>query len=495
MKLFPYQETGRRWFVNHTSPVLLCADGMGLGKSPEAATAFDSLNLRRVLVTGPAIARPNWQREIRDWTGLESTVLTSLSDRPPAEGIVICSFDYIREDDGRNKDNQVMGPRLLWKAGPWDLIIVDEAHFATKCNDEDPSKRSMALFGPHGLAYYANRVWLLTGTPMPNHAGELWIFATFAGLTTLTYKQWTRTYCKGYQQGGMFRINGTKKEKLDELHQLVFKSGLVLRRTKEEVRLDLPPVTYGQITVEAPYLTDEELLPSFPEYFVGPGCDFEAGVTKRQALEDKRKLEHELLSEAMGDPNDMNDAKLRWLQDNAKAIATLMRYNGLAKVTGLVARIMMELEMDDTRKYAMFAENKGVIEALRQRFKRWGAVTLYGGTPPAKRVKHVDAFNLTLQCNVIIGHFITAGTNISLVGGADMIIVQPPFVPGNLDQAIKRMDRIGQKRPVLARFVDLAGDPLDGAITGMLRRKTAEISAVVDGPKMFSPVVNVDDLL
>ena len=55
----------------------------------------------------------------------------------------------------------------------------------------------------------------------------------------------------------------------------------------------------------------------------------------------------------------------------------------------------------------------------------------------------------------------------------------PDWVPGNNAQAIMRCHRIGQTRPVLARFVALAGGA-DERISNVLKRKTRELSALFD---------------
>lgn len=485
MNLFPYQETGRRWLKGHNSSVLLLADGMGLGKTPQVATAFHSLNLNRVLVIGPAISRWNWQREIKDWTGQPAQVLTKLEDQPAHKGIVICSYDYVRLSADYPR-------RLLWMRSPWQLVVLDEAHLL-KPKEDDTSARTVAVLGACGIARFADRVWFVTGTPMPNHAGELWLFASFAGLANLDYQDWTKRYCTGYRMGTRFCINGTKREAIPELKRLVMQSGLVLRRKKEEVRLDLPPVTYGEITVDAPELDDTALLHQFPSFVLE---DPQGG---RRALLEKVEAERSLVQVALGDLGAMTQEKLDWLQAHAKGIATLIRYNGLLKVNGVVELIEKEIRASPEgkyRKYALFAENKGTIETLRERLRIYGAVTLYGKTNDRRRKRNVDDFNTKMDTQVIIGHFITAGTNISLVGGQDMLIVQMPFVPGLLDQAVKRMDRIGQKRSVLVRFVSLANDPLDRAIVSMLKRKTQEISAVMDEDALFANVGRkVDDLL
>jgi SWI/SNF-related matrix-associated actin-dependent regulator of chromatin subfamily A-like protein 1 len=61
-------------------------------------------------------------------------------------------------------------------------------------------------------------------------------------------------------------------------------------------------------------------------------------------------------------------------------------------------------------------------------------------------------------------------TAIRLTAACQIVFSEASWVPADNLQAATRVHRIGQTRPVLVRFVSLAGS-LDEAITEVLRRK------------------------
>ena len=135
--LFPYQQTGAQYLAANVRAIL--GDEMGIGKTGQAAVAAEMVGAQRVLVICPASLRVNWAREFKDFC-----------DTQPAQ-LEIVSYNKA-VDRAEELSSQV-----------WDLVICDEAHY---CKNKD-SKRTIAALGLIGSK--ALRLWLLTGTPMPNN--------------------------------------------------------------------------------------------------------------------------------------------------------------------------------------------------------------------------------------------------------------------------------------------------------------------------------------
>ena len=154
---------------------------MGLGKSAQAVAA--SCGLGKILILCPAIAKVNWDREFTkfsDTTGQFQIIKTGKTI-PDANKSIICSCELAVS---------------LWKQGKWrglefDLLILDEVHFL-KSKD---AKRTKAVMGNKGLVRQAKKVWGLSGTPMPNHPGELWVLLFTFGVTKLTYRDFILKFC------------------------------------------------------------------------------------------------------------------------------------------------------------------------------------------------------------------------------------------------------------------------------------------------------------
>jgi SWI/SNF-related matrix-associated actin-dependent regulator 1 of chromatin subfamily A len=60
-----------------------------------------------------------------------------------------------------------------------------------------------------------------------------------------------------------------------------------------------------------------------------------------------------------------------------------------------------------------------------------------------------------------------------------VVFAEASWVPADNLQAAKRVHRIGQTRPVLVRFISLAGS-LDEAITDVLRRKARLLAQIMN---------------
>lgn len=437
MQLFEYQQTGSQWLTARKSALL--ADEPGLGKSAQAIVAAESIGAKNVLILCPAIGRISWDREIRKFSSLTSSrqihvAQTSKALLPPRSGAaltIICSYDLAARHDFRGLE--------------FDLLILDEAHFLKS----PKAKRTKAVMGGGGIVRRAKRVWALTGTPMPNHAGELWILLYTFGVTRLKYLEFVDRYC---YVGDLGNITGTKKDKIPELKAMLGK--IMLRRKKEDVLKDLPPLLYSELVVEA-------------------------GKVKLDSAE--KALVEKQLEKFMGlERHDGDDETfLRILEATAGSISTLRRYLGMQKVAPVVELVRQELESYPSQKVVLFAIHREVVMQLMAGLKDFGAVAITGTTPTFVREKSVREFQENPHCRVFIGNIQACGTSITLTASDQVLFVEQEWVPAANAQAAQRCHRIGQTRAVNARFVAIANS-LDEKIAAVLRRKTDEISAVFD---------------
>ncbi len=187
-RLFPYQQQGINWLI--TKQLALLADEMGLGKSAQAIISADKLLLQRILVVCPAVARLNWEREFGKFSTFSRKfiIVKTGKDIIPSDHSVIISPDLC---------TRVATTSL----GKFDLVILDEAHYFKNLN----AKRTRAIFGKGGLIHEQTRqtssatptqssdqtsarIWCLSGTPAPNHAGELWPILRTFGRTCLSHE-------------------------------------------------------------------------------------------------------------------------------------------------------------------------------------------------------------------------------------------------------------------------------------------------------------------
>lgn len=109
---------------------VLCADEQGLGKTVEASVAAWAMDLRRVLIVCPAIARLNWQDEINLWRPDCSWGADVLLENKDLNTIKWDILEWLIVSYNATIDLQVLSKLVSFK---WDMIIFDEVH---RCVEE-----------------------------------------------------------------------------------------------------------------------------------------------------------------------------------------------------------------------------------------------------------------------------------------------------------------------------------------------------------------------
>lgn len=449
----PYQQRGSDFLA--ARPKAILADEMGLGKTFQAIRAADKAAVKTVLWLGPATSLHTIAREFERWQSVERTVGV-VSGTVPTTDVLICSYDRISRGG-----NRVIGDRRF------DLLVCDEAH-ALKT---PTSKRTKYILGRGcsgrgGLVERANRTWFLTGTPVPNHYGEIWpmLRAAFPDRITRdgasgpdTHWQFIGRYCVTADTPFGIQIKGSKNHAaLKETLR-----GVMLRRRKEKVLAELPPLTFGTVTLN-PEKAERDLLRRAEGDVPSDVLDIlrAAHATHRR-------------SEAS------DDAIAAALAAEMTQLATLRRLTGIAKAYATSRLLDEELSSGTLGKVIVFAYHTDAVDHLREALLAFNPVVVDGRTPDRQRQQAVDTFQSVSQCRVFIGQIVAAGTAITLTAASNVVFAEADWVPANNVQAAARAHRIGQSLPVLARFVTLAGS-LDEKIMGTLSRKTRDIAQLLD---------------
>lgn len=454
-RLYPYQQEAVEWLAQKKCALL--ALEMRLGKTPVSIRAADTVVASPLLILCPAIARQNWSRELVKFSTRTWNTCTLLSARD-AKNItgadaIICSYDLLQRP--------VVASQL--RARSYGVLILDEAHYL-KSPD---AARSTAVLGKAGLVHRADRVWALTGTPAPNNFAELWVLLRVFGVYRGTYDAFVKEFCTGYTSPYGFKITGNKNH--EKLQRML--APIMLRRLKKDVRPDLPKAQFSDIVVEPRELDIVDLEVAFTSHMRDPrgwkGLDID--IAAQRAMFEQQFLDA---------PTE--DAKLDVLNRAVGHTAMLRRYTGMLKVRPVLELLQDELE-NGLKKVVVFAYHKAVMESLRDGLAKYGAVTLYGGTPPEKRQKHIDKFKADKNCRVFVANYVAAGTAIDLSAASDVLFVEYDWVPSTNAQAAARVDGPNQTDAVSVRFVGLAGS-LDEKITRTVARKTKDLALLFDEP-------------
>lgn len=416
--LYPYQRAGVAWLAQQKTALL--ADEMGLGKTAQAIMAAAEIGAHRIGVVCPASLRLNWRREFDRWW-------PDWLERPL---LYVESYDKVA--------------RHCWREPNFDLLIVDEAHYAKT----PTAARTKALYGKSadgsGLVSKAKRTWLLTGTPAPNNPAELWThlralrpeIVTGANGKPAAYWSFVKRYCHTFDNG--FGLQIGKGRRLDELKKII--APFILRRTKMEVLQDLPEVRFDVLPLDGDRVAD---------------ATFDTG----------------LIAETL------REEGVDGLRKIASHVATLRRLTAMAKVPALIEWIEGFLESGE--KLVVFAHHRDVITRFLHHFSvnydaplvemvAWveGATT--------DRQAEVDRFQNDPRCRVFIGQLQAAGTGLTLTAASTVLLAEQSWVPAENVQAAARVHRIGQKNACQVWSAVLAGS-IDEQVGAALTRKMNDL--------------------
>lgn len=438
MKLYDFQETGVQWLIARKRAMLL--DDMGLGKGVQVAVAVKRLGVRSMLAIVPTVVAWNWAAELRRWAGVEAQVVTEATDCLTAPFVVL-THGLLVWKPAKGKRPPVFDAVLQRR---WGLVALDEAH--KFCNPE--AQRTRAFYGSGGVIHRAARVWLLTGTLMPNNALELWphLRGLWPDVCSMSYEAFRDTFCEtewDYHRDRL-KVVGNKRDQVGRLRAML--KGLFLRRLKTD-HLDLPPIRFDTLVLSPPAM---------------PGEFNQIAVRAKDVT-----IENV-------------DQFLAWAREN-KEFARYRKLCGLAKVAPTVELLTGELEHGG-HKVVVFAHHLDLLDGVLEGLRQFNPVLFTGGVSAAKREANKQRFQTDPKCRVAVCQIDAAGVGITLTAATEAVFVEQSFVPGANAQAADRIYRIGQTLPVRVRFLALAGT-VDELVTDILRRKQFAISQVFSDEK------------
>ena len=396
MKLRPHQEVSRGYLRARERAYL--ADQPRVGKTPAAIMAARDLNIRHVTVICPASVVSNWRREWKRWW-------------PKFDGqLEVYSYDKLA------RNNTAMGSPTL--------VIFDEFHY---CKTRS-AKRTVASLA---LLKKARYVWALSGTPAPNHPGELYV--PLAALWPMELRllnirnadDWMNLTChwKSIKVGHRTwvpKVFGAKNAPMVK----ALLDRLMLRRTFKEVSgkdpvwwseqfIDLTPADTKRVNALAPLDTPI-----------------------REEDENLARARHEL---------------------------------GRLKAPLVAAALADELRDDPTRKIVVVAYHTAVLLALAEALAEFEPELIDGSVSKTARDARVAKFQERPATRVLIGQHKAIREGITLDRADSVEMVELVFTPGDNEQVANRASST-EKPTVPVRAWSVAGT-VDEAVNGVIIRK------------------------
>ncbi|HVW25630.1 MAG TPA: DEAD/DEAH box helicase [Polyangiaceae bacterium] len=448
--LFSYQETGAAHLA--AAGRALLADDMGLGKTIQAIAACELLCARgeatRVLVVTCASLKHQWQHEIERFTGERAVVVRG--GRPERR----TAF----ESDARYK---IVNYELTWhelaqlKNLDADIVVYDEAQRAKNFR----TKTAATL-----RAIPSRFAFVLTGTPVENRLDDLYSLLQLVD-PTLLEPLW-RFNLEFARQNDRGRIVGYKN--LHALRERI--SNVVLRRRKEDVLAELPPLTeqtrYTRLTPEQ--------------------ADLEMGYRKNAAMlmqiAERRPL-------TKGEQQQLMMALLKARQAcNAVELCNpKSRVKASPKLDELEA-LLGEVLGQGSAKVLVFSEWVEMLKLCATRLDRLhvGYAMLHGGIPTDRRPALLDRFRDQDDVRVLLSTE-AGGVGLNLQVASYVVHLDLPWNPARLDQRTSRAHRMGQTRGVTVTYL-CAEDGIERGIEGTLVAKRAVRGAALDAASTVETV-------
>lgn len=396
----------------------------GLGKSRSAIEAFDG---GRNLIIAPTliVESGTWEEELNKW-----------SRSPESWTVATYSMLNERERTGRGSGTKpVKRLREPWR-GRWDGLVIDEAHYMK-------GRDTLWTWASQQIAKSSESLLLMTGTPMPNWAHELFTLLQIIypeeskpGRRFGSFWRWAEMYfdtSPSRFSNGMPSVDGTMLECVPScltgppgkvcIHYQRFAQdnlGEKFRRILREEALDLPPLTIQQINVQMT-ATQRKMYNEFKR-------DFMTEVDGQEILAWSQGAKNVLL-------------------DKTTTSDWTVAPNGKPR-GGKLDRLRFDLG-NRSRPTLVLAHYRSSVEACAAVAEDLGARvgTIHGGTPRAVRGDVVRDFK-NGKTDVLVGSLETLSEGLTLTVADMAIFVEMSYKPSRNEQARYRVHRIGQTRPV-----------------------------------------------
>ncbi len=399
-ELRPYQREGAAWlrFLADAGLSGCLADEMGLGKTVQVLAHIADWNVRGAaaphLLIVPRSLVHNWIAEaarfvpgvsIRPWDRGASTA-------PTPGTVLVTTFGILRRDVER------------LAALRFDLIVLDEAQ-ALKNRDSLTAGAARRLRGRMRVA--------LTGTPVENAPEELASLLEILNPALFGEGRATTLLRAAEQDDGALRL----------LHRAL--RPLLLRRTKEQVLPDLPPLIEQTIA-----------------------CDMS---------EEQERLHASLLDAARASLRSGGEAA----RNPVLILETLLRLRQVACHPALVpghegessGKLDVLLDRLDEcrlsgRKALVFSQFTSFLALVKD-------ALLARGIEPAElhgevrdRAAPVRRFQTDPRCTVLLASLRVGGVGLNLTAADTVFLLDPWWNPAVEAQAVARAHRMGRERPV-----------------------------------------------
>ena len=437
-----YQLDGVLWLSSLMDNVFggLLADEMGLGKTVQTLAFIALRKISSTLIVAPASVVPNWQHEIEKFLPFISCITDASLINPENKDACICIISYQQylRQVGRIKNIN------------FDLFVIDEGQFAKNMD----TKTALAL-----RMGQAQMKIVLTGTPIENSVIDLWAHLTF--LNTFLINSFNSLKRK-------FPDFGKNKIAADISAKAL--SPLILRRMKQEVAIDIPPliekIIYCEMSNQQRELYETVLI-AFRKMLNSGVSARISSIALEALLRLRQSCSHPLLL-----PPSLNPFHVA---DSCKLETTYE---------------IIEDNIKNGKKTIVFSQFKKILDLIQEKLEQLNIkyVRLDGTTKD--RLSPVQSFQNDDAVRIFLIGFRAGGSGLNLTAAESIILFDPWWNPAAENQAFARAHRIGQKKTVLVSKL-VCKETIEEKMLALIDSKSNLASCLKNLPAL----INADEII
>lgn len=453
-ELRPYQVEGFHFLsylsTNNFGGIL--ADDMGLGKTVQSLCWLLWLRARSEgkplpsLVVCPKSVLDVWSGEVKKFAPEMRVQVLRSKDELDTEhlnknvDLLVLNYAQLR-----------VGEEKLTKQ-EWLAVILDEGQ-QIKNPDSMAAKVSRKLQSEHRM--------VLTGTPIENRLLDVWSLMAFAMPGVLGDKKYFRK-----------RFDRRK----DDTAQMRLSARLrpfLLRRTKSQVAMDLPPrieeQVYCSMDGEQAELYEKEMKKA-QKTILGMGSNEELRKNSLMVLQTLMRLRQICCHPALINPenSEFESAKLNALF------------------------YLLDQLREEGHKVLVFSQFVKMLDIIKDRLEAEERPYSYLTGQTQDRGKVIEEFQTTEDPSVFLLSLKAGGSGLNLTSASYVILYDPWWNPAVENQAIDRTHRIGQKNKVIAYRL-LMRNTIEEKVRILQEQKQKMLDDVL-GEESFSKGLEMKDI-
>ena len=396
--LMPYQEEATQWCLDHEEIGGILAYDMGLGKTVIGCATIVKKPVQ-TLVLLPTGLLSQWESEIKKHTTGLSVAIYHGPQRSKTRSTVFQADVVLTTAAVAGKD---MSSGIDFPMERW---IIDEAH-RLKNNYGKTYQNLQENIGEVKYTLF------FTGTPVCNHSNDL---------ISLVYL----TKLKPYNSQGFWK-NKHDNFRIKNLKNILPK--IMLRRTKEDTIPDLlPPITTKIIPLVLPKGIQTETY----NYFIDDEVVLRRIMRMRQAANDHKQLGKLIAHQD-------SEIEKNYLQSEVS-----IKFQALKKK-------LEEIPSED--KVLVFSQFTSLLHKLHDSLlinsESDKSIIYHGGLTAAEKSVTIQQFKTDPSIRVLFINLRAGGCGLNLVEANHVLMLEPYWNESEQKQAIDRVYRIGQVKPV-----------------------------------------------